>query len=113
MKSKQICPICTKDMIEENKIKYIDYYCRERADHFYACRILNNEQIKIKMRFTDTLENGTKEKLFLKVNFDEGTSQVWTKNNDNNRIQIDQIFNPDFSDLDKLKVKIRTYLLFS
>ena len=106
---KHTCPLCQKDLDIENKIKYIDYSCTTSDDHYFAKRIKGDEMIKMKVRFTDP--DG--EKLYFKINYDLGGSQVWTKSNDNIRTEIQSVFIPDFSDITKLKNKIRTYLVFS
>ncbi len=102
------CPICQRVLTEEHKISYIDYYCSpSREDHHYAVRFKGDEVIKMKVRLTDSQST-----LYVKMNFDEGYLEVWTKENQN-RIKINQTFTPDFTEIDKLKTKIRTYLTFS
>ena len=102
------CPICQTIMIEEYKIKFIDFYCSAKEDHFFAIRVKDETILKIKVRYTES--NGSK--IYLKVNFDNDFSQVWTDKN-NFRVNIAYTFMPDFTDTDKLKNKIKTYLNFS
>ena len=107
---KHNCPLCQAELEVNNKLKYIDYSCVYKDDHYYAKRIKDGELTKVKVRFTDPTSG---EKLYLKINYDLGGSQVWTKSNDNVRTEIQSVWVPDFSDIDRLKNKIRTYLVFS
>lgn len=102
------CPICQSELVLENKTKSKDYSCIS-DDHFYAHRVKENTITKLKVRFVEP--NGNK--LYFKINYDLGISEVWTKANDNRRTTIDTIFTPDFTDINKLKSKIKTYLVFS
>jgi hypothetical protein len=111
------CPICNKKMSVENKIKYIDYKC-VTDEHYYGVRIVEDtftnelRPLKVKIRLGDD-----KVKSFLlKINYDEGFSEVWTrsgKTESANRSRIEKVFTPDFSNMDKLLNKIKTYIVFS
>ena len=103
------CPICNKALMHEHKIKYHDYHCFPPADdHHFAERIKDDEQILIKVRVCKN-----KEKIFFKVNFAEKFSEFWTLPDDRNRIKIDSVIHPDFSNLTSLYDKIKTYLVFA
>lgn len=107
------CVICKKEMEIDERPKYSDYTCRTEDDHFFAKRIKDDTLLKLKVRFS---ESGSK--IYLKINFDEGFSEVWSNtntkgHNNTQRVRIDSIFEPDFSDIQKIKSKIITYLTFS
>jgi len=106
-----VCPICHQPtQIDRDEKNFKDYICRTDVDkHVYMYRIVKDTMTQLKVRMTE--EDGSK--LYFKVLYDQDRSEVWTKTNDNERINIGKAFVPDFSDLDKLKVKIKTYLLFS
>ncbi|CAB4196600.1 hypothetical protein UFOVP1290_120 [uncultured Caudovirales phage] len=120
---KHICPICQSEMTSGyGKIIYQDFSCRKDLDnHIYLYRYYeafnkanslnqNSEHIsELKFRLTES--DGFK--LYVKIYYDQYRSEVWTKTNDNKRINIPKIITLDFSDLDKLKSKIKTYLIFS
>ena len=112
------CPICNKKLTtnrsfsyKNNKYsKYTDYECKYKEDHFFVkrinCRMTNESKVKIRLSDETSLIS-----YYLKINYDENTSEVWVK--DSNKITINQVFVPDYSDLTKLKEKIKTYLNFS
>jgi hypothetical protein len=105
---KHRCYVCNEEMRMEHKISYIDHYCVPRwDDHHLTIRFVNDKLIKMRLRFTEP--DG---RLHLKVHYDEGYSEVWGKP-DSERIKIPQVIDVDFSDIPKLKNKIRTYLVFS
>ncbi len=105
------CPICQKEMTKEHKIKFIDYYCDPpQPDHHYSIRYVDTQVMKVKVRLTDVKHRDT---LFFKIDYVEGNTQVWITPNDPKRTVIPQTFTPDFSQIDKLRAKIRTYLVFS
>lgn len=115
-----ICPICNalleKDSIFELDNDIEDYYCRLNDDHFYGKRIgigsvkdCSDNILNIKVRFTDENDND----LYLSVNFDKQISEVWSEPDSKNKVQIDQMIIPDFSNIDKIKQKIKTCLTFS
>lgn len=107
---KHICPLCNDYLSgDTTPNKHTDYSCVKSADHYYAKRIKNDELTKIKFRLTDP--DG--KKLYIKINYDQGITQVWTKSNNNIRSEIQSVFEPDFSDIEKLKNKLKTYLVFS
>ena len=105
------CPICQHPTVIQKEDKsYADYICRTNNDeHVYLYRVKGGEVTQLKVRFSEP--DGSK--LYFKVLYDQDRSEVWTKSNDNERINIGKAFVPDFSDLDKLKQKVKMYLLFS
>lgn len=106
-----ICPLCHAPLTEDapSTSGSIDYHCMRADDHYYAHRVKNNEITKVKVRFTEF--DG--DRLTFKINYDQGTCQFWTQRSEHNRTEIQTIFTPDFSDIDKLKTKIKTYMIFS
>jgi hypothetical protein len=105
------CPICQNEMvIDEHKIKYVDYVCRfDLDDHLYMHRVCQDKIMQLKIRFTEPDHS----RIYVKIYYDQGKSEVWTRSQDNERIKIGHVFDLDFSEIDKLKRKIKTYLLFS
>ena len=109
------CPICQEKMIVESTPKHHDYICRQ-DDHFYSIRMAESiktsgielRKLKIKLGNLET----EPQCFFLRINYDEDTSEVWSSNNDSKNT-IKQVFTPDFSNIPKLKNKIRTLLIFS
>jgi len=90
-----------------HRIAFIDYSCSHHDDHHFSWRIKDNTLAKLRIRFGQG-----REQLCLKVHYDEGYSEVWSKTKPNNRIRINQIIVPNFEEVDKLKNKIRTLLVF-
>jgi hypothetical protein len=106
-----LCPICKRELTKEHKIKHVDYHCYPpKSDHHYSEReTITGEKLKVKIRI-----GSGEDRLFLKVNYDESYSQVWTDPDDDDaRIRINHAFEPDVSDLDALRKKLRTYMVFS
>lgn len=104
-------------MIEERKRDYTDYACYKSSDiHSYRVRLFSGLPLLLKVRLTCN-EPKIGNRLFLKMNFQKGISQVWQLDMDqktkSERITINHVFAPDWSQIDKLKNKIRTYLVFS
>lgn len=113
------CPICAKELKQENKIKCIDCSCK-RDVHYYGARYKHGELTKVKIRFR---EPGG-DKFYIKFHYDLDFTEVWTikmpedgsevdEYDRGERIHIAGTFVPDYTDTDKLKQKIKTYLLFS
>ncbi len=106
------CLVCGQDMKMNHKLAYIDYVCNDSRDHQLSMRIVQNIMMdtrtlaKLRIAFY-------KERLHLKVHYDEKYTEVWAKANSARRIRINQIVVPDFMDLDKLKNRIRMLLVFS
>jgi hypothetical protein len=118
------CLICGQDMEMHHKISYVDHICNRLSyespvayEHQLCLRIVYEEWMdgSIKMRTPKLAKLRVafhKERLHLKVHYDEKYSEVWGKVNSPHRIRINQIVAPDFSNLDKLKNKIKTLLVF-
>ncbi len=90
-----------------HKIAFIDYTCNTVNGHHFSWRIKDNTLVKLRICF-----NNDQERLCLKVHYDEKYSEVWTSGK-SARIRINQIVPPDFSDIERLKNKIRMMLVFS
>lgn len=112
---RNICPICKQRMsrdLNSNNKYYHDFLCKGKEDHFFASRIQDGKVTKIKVKILDDDYY-----LFMKVNFDENNTQVWRKKvnavSDDNRVQVEHAREIDLSSKDKIKNKIKTYLLFS
>jgi hypothetical protein len=104
-------------MSGRHKLAYEDHTCNTEKDHQLSLRIVNDfwmdgsiqmktpKMTKIRIAFY-------KERLHLKVHYDDKYSEVWGKVNSPSRIRINQIVVPNFTDIDKLKNKIKTLLVF-
>jgi hypothetical protein len=98
--------ICGKDMDFIHMIKYVDYNCYALY-HALSLRIKDDQTIKLKLRFTFS-----REEVFLKIHYDIGYSEVWS-DNAQQRLKINLIVPLDFSNIEKLKNKIKTLLIFA
>lgn len=105
---KHFCLICGKEMTLAHKINYADYHCAHQDGHHFAYRIKENSMTKLRIRLGEGAD-----KIHLKVHYDQGYSEVWSKSRSVNRPRINHIVSIDFTDLDKLKNKLKTYLLFA
>lgn len=106
-----LCPICNRKLTEDDHGKqYMDYHCfPPQSGHHYSKRIAtDNSVLKVKVRL-----GSAEDRIFLKINFDEGFSEVWSDPDEDNRIKINHVWEPDLTDLDELRAKIKTYMLFS
>lgn len=107
---KHLCPICQRELKKEHMISYVDYHCfPAKENHHYSTRFKDDQMLQMKVR----LQTPDDTKLFFKIFLTEGYTEVWTKINDRNRVKINQVFEPDFSQPEKLVKKILTYLIFS
>lgn len=115
------CLVCGQEMKPTYKILYEDHVCNGlkdlTMDHQLTLRIVHDEWMdgSIKMRTPRLAKLRVafyKERLFLKVHYDDKYTEVWGKNNSPDRIRINQIVSPDFANIDKLKTKIKTMLVF-
>lgn len=105
------CPICNQKLTPINTpdaLLYNEYRCRQ-DDHFFTSRMKGDQILKVKVRLGS---DATNDKLFLRVEYDKGTTEVWTKSY-SDKVTISETMVPDFSDLKRLRNKIKTYLLFS
>lgn len=108
-----LCPICQKKLTQDVKQDGLDYHCfPPQTDHHYSKRVsLEDQQQILKMK----VRMGSGEtRLYFKVNYDQGFSQVWTDPDDEEaKIQINHVFDPDLTDLQALRQKLKTYMVFS
>lgn len=103
---KHFCLVCNQEMKVERELLWYDYVCSQEQHHL-SYRVANHRMVKLRIRL------GTGEhKLHLKVYYTEGVSDVWSRSKSTHRIRINHIIVPDFSDLEKLKNKIKTCLVF-
>lgn len=109
------CLVCGQKMTEVHKIKFVDYYCA-KDDHHFSWRVIPLEHLeedaskaiaKLRIRVGED-----KNRMCLKIHYDEGYSEVWSTPH-SSRIRVEQIIAPDFQDLEKLKDKLRTILVFA
>lgn len=111
------CPICTCELslseetssLHKNSI----YSCRAfTKNHMYS--LLLSEDSKI-LKFKLRLTNDDDSKITCKIHYDSGYSEVWTgiSFNLSDRININHIIELDFSNIEKIKKKLKTYMLFS
>lgn len=104
------CPICQNSLSEEevfHQSEEKDFVCH-KENHFFGARLKDNKPIALKLRLTDG-----KDKLYLRINYEANYSSIWTKADEPRPIKVPGVISSDFSDLDKIKRKIKTYLLFS
>lgn len=108
LNDKHFCLVCGNEMTMDHKIEYADYYCALRDTHHFSYRVKENRMIKLRVRLGEG-----RDKIQLKVHYDDGYSEIWRSSRSVNRPRINHIIAPDFTDLEKLKNKIKTYLLFA
>lgn len=106
------CLVCGEEMEMHHKIAYYDYVCNKHPDHRLTMRIVHNVMMDIKA-LTKLRVAFDSDRLHLKIHYDLSYSEVWAKNNTTQRIKINHIISPDFSNIEKLKDKIRMLLVFS
>jgi hypothetical protein len=106
------CYVCGQDMEKHHKIAYIDYTCNKNDDHHLSFRIVHNVMMGTK-NLTKLRVAFPKDRLHLKIHYDQGCTEVWAKSNSSNRIKINSLVFPDFEDISKLKDKIKMLLVFS
>lgn len=103
------CPICQAALKRDSFNNIIEEKCISDAeDHFYCTRSYAQDEIilKQKIRLKDNEHN-----LIIVIHHDQQTCDVW-RDDDKKKISVPISFQADFSDLDKIKQKIKTYLLF-
>lgn len=102
------CPICQATLKIDKFNNIIEEKCIANIeDHFYCTRSSKNDFIsKQKIRLKDNEHN-----LVIVINHDQQTCEVW-RDDDSKKISVPISFQADFSDLEKIKQKIKTYLLF-
>jgi len=111
--SKNKCLICNKKLEREDNssikrkwAKQHDFICRNDSKHFFAMRRMGETVVKLKFRIEDDDESN----IFVQLNYDQSFTEIWKK--DSNKIKIESFPSLDFSDIEKLKKKIKTYLVF-
>lgn len=106
------CPICQAQLKREKlDSSLVEEKCiADIESHFYALRIseleYSNLILKQKIRLKDNEHN-----LIIVINHDQQTCDVW-RDDDTKKISVPLTFQIDFSNLEKIKQKIKTYLLF-
>jgi hypothetical protein len=113
------CPICdslmeltikqfsiTVNHTTEEIISGIEFDCR-KDDHLFSTRIIGSKTQKVKVR----VGNQRDKSYYMMVHFDEGYTNVWI--DDGKKIKIQSTAIQDFSDIEKIKRKIQTYIVFS
>lgn len=107
--AKCLCYICQEEMRVDDRPDHLDYSCCPRwDDHHLSIRVKDGKMTKLRLRFND--DNG--KRLHLKIHYDEGFTEVWA-DPDSEHVKIDRLIDLDFSDLPKLRHKLRTYITFS
>ena len=99
------CSVCDREMHPEHRISYIDHFC-DQNDHEFSIRVKDETVRILRLRLINHPE-----RLSIKVYYDEGHSEVWTRTG-SQRFIINQIVLLDFSDIEKLKNKLRFLLTF-
>ena len=105
----RICPICNRALTETKDIKHVDYTCYPPLpDHHYAERFVEDDRTSIKVRL-----NQDEGRIFFRLHNELRCMDIWTVPEQREKIRVNHIFDPDFSDLKVLYSKMKTYLLFS
>jgi len=105
-----VCPICNKQLQEESVFasQEIDLIYRQE-EHLLAKRIsATGDLLLLKLRIKDGAH-----KFFVLFDYKDNTTSFWTKTNERRPIKVPSIISTDLSNLDKIKQKIKIYLLFS
>jgi len=105
-----VCPICSNQLKEEPVFasQETDLICRQE-DHLLAKRMsAAGDLMIVKLRIKDGAH-----KFFAQFDYKDNTTSLWTKANERHPIKVPSIISTDLSNLDKIKQKIKTYLLFS
>lgn len=109
------CKICDSEMLPLKKviknITYYDFKCHEELmSHLFIERVLNDKVIILKARLSSEEED-----IVFKIDFDNPRIEIWSDTSSDfpDSIIINTAFNPDFSDLNKLKLKIKGLIVFS
>ncbi|MFA6609041.1 MAG: hypothetical protein WCT07_04005 [Candidatus Paceibacterota bacterium] len=121
----RLCPFCKRKLEAERTVLYTDYFCN-RDDHFFSERLSdvkddygkfiideNGKCVKELTKVKLSLRDHSGEKMYLKINYDEGTSQVWTKNSKTHRHIVNSAIIPNYDDKESIIRKIKTLILFS
>lgn len=103
---KHFCLVCSQEMRAHHEIVWSDYVCSQ-SEHHFSYRVVDHRMVKLRVRF-----GAGEHKLHLKVHYTQDFSEVWSRSKSTHRIRINHIIVPDFSDVEKLKNKIKTCLVF-
>lgn len=106
------CPICNANLqsAQANEARddsARDYYC-SRADHHYSERIVGGDPTIMKVRV-----NSGAHRMYFKIYVEEGYTEIWEGIDSKDRVKVECVFKPDYSNLNTLVDKLRTYLVFS
>jgi hypothetical protein len=107
----RLCPICQIKLTYYGASDNTDYECYPPAvDHHYAERVVENKTAIIKIRL-----GSINDRIAIRINYNKNLTEVWRVGPPatSKKTIINHTFVPDFSDLNKLRDKIRTYVLFS
>ena len=105
----RICPICSRELTESKENKHVDYACYPpKTDHHYVERFVDEVKTSIKVRMTPP-----EGRIFFRIFYERQHMEIWTVPEQHEKIRVDNIFEPDFTDIPALFQKMRTYLLFS
>lgn len=116
------CPICDTTLRESHKPRpytsssypapnpthWTDYSCQYGINHSYSIRYLEEELVKTKIR----LQEGN-DKIFFLLHHQDDRLEIWTQPGQTNRVIIAGLFEPDFTDIVKLREKLKTYVTFA
>lgn len=112
------CPICFKELSKDKWSKHHqDFSCRQK-DHGFFVRLFNNNLLKLKIRFPKNKNEVSGNQLIIKINYDLNTTEIWEagvpaySEEAYNKITLPASFHSDFSDLQKLRNKVKSYILF-
>jgi hypothetical protein len=120
MANPSTCPVCGNNLQIVDHIDYADHSCW-KDDHFYGIRINSDKFISanepeptyvtphisiIKLRLT---ENNSKK--YIKIDYENQITEYWVDTG--NRIRLNLVFEPNFSDYQKIFNKIKSLLIFA
>jgi len=104
----RFCPICNKKLTVQLMIQYNDYFCNAAKDHHFSERVVGEERKMVKFRVSSG-----KQRLYCKFDYGNGYSEIWEGAENANRVRVEQVFEPNYSSVEGLVSKLRTYLVFS
>lgn len=106
----KLCPICKRELRSRTYDDVNDYDCYpSKNDHHYAERMIDGKLAIVKIRLSPQQNT-----LFVKVNYYDNTSEIWTTPDDTiNRITLNHNIPLDFDNLHRLENKIKTYMMLS
>jgi len=104
----RFCPICNKKLTDHYMIQYNDYFCPTTNDHHFSERIQGSQRKLVKFRVSEGII-----RMYCKINYDLGFSEIWQNYENQTRVRINQVFQPNYASVTELIAKLRTYLVFS